>query len=257
MRFCQRTKRFRSNITKIISISGFAPNFTFRLTFLLDTNNAIFTAVSYKFLSFPEKNWIIFPKKFLQLFFPEKKTSSGRLKYWSFVNHAKNLSIKIQEISLETMKENLKYWVSPKTFQKFLSARTKPFSLACRHILVEVRKKLFYLWIFFNFYIPQFFFCIGRLPFWQRCRQIVRKIAGKWSLKKYIRSNCFSGHVECWSEHVAKKIAGSSRKVFWILKKFRIFFWKNTPQDTIMHFRQTWWKVLLRVREKVEVFKVC
>ena len=58
-----------------------------------------------------------FPQKVFAIVFPRKKTSSGRLKYWSF-NHAKNSSIKIQEISLETMKENIKYWVSRKTFQK-------------------------------------------------------------------------------------------------------------------------------------------
>ena len=60
-----------------------------------------------------------FPQKVFAIVFPrKKKTFSGRLKYWSFVNHAKNLSIKMQEISLETMKENIKYWVSRETFQK-------------------------------------------------------------------------------------------------------------------------------------------
>ena len=168
-----------------------------------------------------------FPQKVFAIVFPRKKTSSGRLLYWSFVKHAKNLSIKIQEISLETMKENIKYWVSRKTFQKVpLSTYEAVLTSLPTRFQSKSEKKLFYLRIFSNCNNPQFF-CTGRLPFDNGADKLCAKLREKWSLKKYIRSNCFSGHVECWSEHVAKKIAGSSRKVFWILKKFRIFFLKK------------------------------
>ena len=125
-----------------------------------------------------------FPQKVFAIVFPRKKTSSGRLLYWSFVKHAKNLSIKIQEISLETMKENIKYWVSRKTFQKVpLSTYEAVLTSLPTRFQSKSEKKLFYLRIFSNCNNPQFF-CTGRLPFWQRCRQIVRKIARKMKFKK-------------------------------------------------------------------------